>query len=303
MQDNLSINRKHKDRLFRFIFNNEEALLSLYNAINDSDYTNPGDLQIYTMENFLYMGMKNDLSFIIDMNLNIYEHQSTFNPNMPIRGFMYTSAALQKYVAVNNFDLYSSKQIPIPIPRYYVFYNGLEDCADEQILKLTDNMLGDNSEEESSAQFVAHMININAGKNSKIMQRCPRLYEYSVFINEVRMRHTSGLDYTIAVDQAVDYCVHNNILSDILLAHKAEVTHMLLEEYNEQFHIANEKAISQEEGREMERENTRREKERADAAELHVSILQMTLKGNSADEIASKLNIPIETVKEFLENN
>lgn len=28
---------------------------------------------------------KNDLSFLIDWNMNVFEHQSTYNPNMPLR--------------------------------------------------------------------------------------------------------------------------------------------------------------------------------------------------------------------------
>ena len=87
MQDNTNYNRNYKDSLFRFIFNNKEAALSLYNAVNDSDYQDADAIEFYTMSDFLYMGMKNDLSFLIDWNLNIFEHQSTYNPNMPLRGF------------------------------------------------------------------------------------------------------------------------------------------------------------------------------------------------------------------------
>ncbi|MCI6005893.1 MAG: hypothetical protein MRZ60_09745, partial [Blautia sp.] len=87
MQDEIRINREHKDRLFRRIFSKKEDLLSLYNALSNSDYTNTEDLQIYTMDDFVYMSMRNDLSFLIDMTLNVFEHQSTYNPNMPLRGF------------------------------------------------------------------------------------------------------------------------------------------------------------------------------------------------------------------------
>ena len=93
MQMNASVNVKHKDRLFRFIFKDKESLLTLYNAVNESDYTDVEALEIYTMENFVYMGMKNDLSFLIDWNMNVFEHQSTYNPNMPLRGILYMAAA------------------------------------------------------------------------------------------------------------------------------------------------------------------------------------------------------------------
>lgn len=130
MQDEIRINKKHKDRLFRKIFEKKEDLLSLYNALNGSDYTDPEELEIYTMDSFVYMGMRNDLSFLIDMTLNVYEHQSTYNPNMPLRGFFYMSSAYQKYVALNKLDIYSSKQIPLPLPKYYVFYNGTRKMPD-----------------------------------------------------------------------------------------------------------------------------------------------------------------------------
>ena len=118
MQDEIHVNHNHKDRLFRKIFHKKEDMLSLYNALNDSDYTDVSKLQIYTMDDFLYMGMKNDLSFLINMTLNIFEHQSTYNPNMPLRGFFYMSSALQKYVALNQLDIYSSKQIILPLLQY-----------------------------------------------------------------------------------------------------------------------------------------------------------------------------------------
>ena len=76
-------NRNYKDTVFRMLFSDRKNLLSLYNAVNQSDYKNPEELEIVTLENAIYMGMKNDLAFIMDTNLYLYEHQSTYNPNMP----------------------------------------------------------------------------------------------------------------------------------------------------------------------------------------------------------------------------
>ena len=78
-------NRKYKDTVFRMLFSDKENLLSLYNAINRTAYEDPEELEIVTLESAIYMGMKNDLAFIIDMNLLLYEHQSTYNPNIPLR--------------------------------------------------------------------------------------------------------------------------------------------------------------------------------------------------------------------------
>ena len=85
----LRVNRRYKDRLFRFLFRNKRDLLELYNAVNGSAYTDPEDLEIITLEDVIFMKMKNDLSFMVYDQLNLYEHQSTFSPNMPLRGLLY----------------------------------------------------------------------------------------------------------------------------------------------------------------------------------------------------------------------
>ena len=311
MQDEIRMNKKHKDRLFRKIFEKKEDLLSLYNALNGSDYTDPEELEIYTMDSFVYMGMRNDLSFLIDMTLNVYEHQSTYNPNMPLRGFFYMSSAYQKYVALNKLDIYSSKRIPLPLPKYYVFYNGTRKMPDESTLFLTDSMPGTDAAEKSSAQFAAHMINVNAGHNSGIMKKCPKLYQYSLFIEEIRMNQKKKMALKEAVEQAVDSCIKKGILTDILLGNKAEVTDMILEEYDENLHISNEKEISYQEGleqgRKEEQENTLREKQRADQASQQAkeanqraAVFQLKVQGKSEKEIAEAMNLPFEKVQEIL---
>ena len=318
MQDEIRINKKHKDLLFRKIFEKKEDLLSLYNALNGSDYTDPEELEIYTMDSFVYMGMRNDLSFLIDMTLNVYEHQSTYNPNMPLRGFFYMSSAYQKYVALNKLDIYSSKRIPLPLPKYYVFYNGTRKMPDESTLFLTDSMPGTDAAEKSSAQFAAHMINVNAGHNSGIMKKCPKLYQYSLFIEEIRMNQKKKMALKEAVEQAVDSCIKKGILTDILLGNKAEVTDMILEEYDENLHISNEKEISYQEGleqgRKEEQENTLREKQRADQASQQAkeasqqakeanqraAVFQLKLQGKTEKEIAEAMNLPFERVQEIL---
>ena len=73
-----TVNRKHKDRLFQRVFADKKDLLDLYNAINGTDYTDPDELEITTLEDVIYMSMKNDMSFIVSSTLNLYEHQSTF---------------------------------------------------------------------------------------------------------------------------------------------------------------------------------------------------------------------------------
>ena len=325
MQDEIRINREHKDRLFRRIFSKKEELLSLYNALNNSDYTNTEDLQIYTMDDFVYMSMRNDLSFLIDMTLNVFEHQSTYNPNMPLRGFFYMSSAYQKYIALNHLDIYSSKRIALPLPQYYVFYNGTKNMPDESRILLTDSMTHPDAAQKSSAQFSAHMININAGHSSGIMQRCPKLYQYSLFIEEIRQNQKQGAALREAVETAVDSCIRQGILTDILLGNKAEVTNMILQEYDEDLHIRNEKEISFQDGYEEgcrdaedkvltekqradderkreddEKKHADDEKKRADNINSLNKILMLKLKGKNDEEIADSLHLPLETVHQML---
>ena len=308
MQNDVNVNRQHKDRLFRFIFQEKSALLSLYNAINRSDYTDPESLEIYTMENYVYMGMKNDVSFLIDWNMNEFEHQSTYNPNMPLRGFLYMSAMFKKFIKLNRLDIYGSKEIKLPIPRYYVFYNGSRKLEDEVILALTDSMPFENAKEISCAEFRAHLVNINDGHNPKMMERCPLLREYAIFVEDIRNNMALGMEHRDAIVQATDVCINKGgLLSDILQGHKAEATDMLLTEYDEAFHIASEKEISREEGRQEEKAKTEREKQRADAAEklareseLRAAVFALKLKGKTEEEIAEIREISIDKVHKIL---
>ena len=115
-------NRNYKDTVFRMLFSDRKNLLSLYNAVNQSNYKNPEDLEIVTLENAIYMGIKNDLAFIMDTNLYLYEHQSTYNPNMPLRDLFYICSEYQKLV--DKKSLFSSTLQKIPAPNFIEFYNG-----------------------------------------------------------------------------------------------------------------------------------------------------------------------------------
>ena len=132
------INRKHKDRLFSFLFgseSNKEWTLSLYNAVNNTRYTDAEDIQFTTIENAVYMGMKNDVSFILFYVMNIYEQQSSYNPNMPVRQLMYAGKLYDKYIQVNNLNIYGKKVMRLLIPKLVTFYNGTEG-EEDKILRL-----------------------------------------------------------------------------------------------------------------------------------------------------------------------
>ncbi len=128
------VNRTYKDRLFSFLFGREKNkawTLSLYNAVNGTNYTNADEIEINTIDNVLYMEMKNDVSFILDNVVSLYEQQSTFNPNMPIRQLLYLSRLYEKHIMDTDQDLYGQRQIRLPIPRFITFYNGTDNVEDQ----------------------------------------------------------------------------------------------------------------------------------------------------------------------------
>ena len=235
------VKRKYKDILFRFVFREKAELLQLYNAINKTNYTNPDDLIITTMEDVIYMGMKNDLSFLLANELNLYEHQSTENQNMPLRGLLYFAKLYESYIESNGLNRYQKKRIPLPFPRFIVFYNGEAQMKDEETLCLSQAF--DKTDEEPAVECIARFININYGCNKELMENCQRLAEYSQFIQCVREHLSIGYNHKQAVVKAVDECISKGILEDVLVKHRAEVFDMFLTKFDKKMY---EEAIRQE---------------------------------------------------------
>ena len=222
-------NRNYKDTVFRMLFSDRKNLLSLYNAISGAHYDNPEMLEIVTLENAIYMGMKNDLAFIIDTDLFLYEHQSTYNPNMPLRDLLYISSEYQKLV--DKKSLYSSILQKIPAPQFIVFYNGTEKRKDSWVNHLSEAF--ENLPGNPKLELEVLTININEGHNEELMEHCQTLKEYAKYVNCVR-KYARELELNEAVKLAVDECIRNNILSEFLRANKSEVISMSIFEYDKE---------------------------------------------------------------------
>ena len=227
------LNRKYKDRLFRFIFSDKGNLLQLYNAINDSHYSNPDDLVITTIDDVVYMGMKNDLSFIIDDIMSLYEHQSTHSPNLPLRGLFYFSAMYRNYIEPMKQKLYTDSPLRIHFPVYLVFYNGSMEEPERKEIPLSDLFIQNGKGLQPALECTALLLNINVGHNQELMEKCRILKEYAQFIHTIRSKISVGLPFQEAVETAVEDCISQNILSEILRKNKAEVIDMILTEYDE----------------------------------------------------------------------
>ena len=231
MQESVTINRTYKDRLFKIIFEDKKELLSLYNALTGKNYQNPDELEINTIDDVIYMHLKNDMSFILDDWQNLFEQQSTFNPNQPLRGFFYF-ADLYK-VKYFGKKIYSTRLLKIPTPQYIVFYNGTANMPDRKELRLSDAFQQPTAQPD--IEVVAHMLNINYGHNKELMERCRKLKEYAQFIDIIRhyLRENKQWSNEQAISKAIDDCIQNNILRDILQKERLRVMASILSEFDE----------------------------------------------------------------------
>lgn len=239
------VQRNFKDTVFRMLFKEKKSLLNLYNALNKSTYTNADDLEITTLENAVYMNYKNDISFVFDFELMLYEHQSTYNPNMPLRDLFYVSRVLHNRVRDEN--LYSKKLIKIPTPQFVVFYNGVDSQPEQQILRLSDAFV--KRQEPPALELMVRVYNINLGHNRELLDTCGLLKEYAQYVEKVRT-FAKEIPFPEAVEQAVEYCIRNGILSDFLSRNRAEAIAVSIFEYDEEKHMQSERKEWREIGRE-----------------------------------------------------
>ena len=238
----MSVNDEHKDRVFKFIFGNpdhKDWTLALYNAINGSNYNNPDDIEFNTIDDAVYLGMKNDVSFIILDELNLWEHQSTYNPNMPMRFFLYAAKLYEKYIADTDYYPYSTTLQAIPSPRCICFYNGTARQPERKILKLSDAFEG-----RADIEVLVTMININYGKNEQLMKACKQLNEYAKLVNSIRQNNKVLKDLEAAIDKAIDDMPDDSSIKKFLLLNKAEVKGMFLTEWDQDKVLAQERLDS-----------------------------------------------------------
>ena len=242
------INQKYKDSLFRLLFGREDMkdnILSLYNALNNTSYSNPEDLEIRTLSDAVYIKMKNDVAFLIDSFLPLWEQQSTYNPNMPLRGLMYFSDLYNAYITDKELNIYGTKLISIPTPQYVVFYNGDVSKPPIMTLRLSDSFM--NKRDDNNFEWTAIMYNLNKGQNDELLFKCKPLSDYMTLVNYVKYYKK---EHTIkeATDKAVTRCINENILKDILLKNRAEVMNMVITEFNEEVFVKGIREEGREEG-------------------------------------------------------
>ena len=227
----ISADQKYKDTIFRRLFKEKSEALSLYNALNDTKYADPNELEIVTLENAIYMNVKNDLAFLLDSTLNMYEHQSTYAPNMPLRNLIYVTSEYQKLV--DKHSLFSERPIKIPTPRFVVFYNGMETRPEREILKLSDLYEVPSANPELELQVL--VLNINDGYNEELKAQCKTLREYMIYVDKVRYyQNQKKLSLKKAVDKAIQECLKEGILTEFLRKNRSEIVGISIFEYDEE---------------------------------------------------------------------
>ncbi len=241
---NPEVNTKYKDSIFRMLFTEKEELLSLYNAVNGTAYTDPEELEVNTLKDVVYMSIKNDISFVIDGRLSLYEHQSTWNGNMPLRNLLYISDLLSGITSDKN--LYGSMTVSIPNPKFITFYNGITNKPDRTIQKLSEAY--EVTSDEVNLELTVVVLNINHGHNQELMRKCPTLAEYAYYVEKVR-EYSKDRPIKEAVKLAIEECIKNDKLATFLRTHRDEVTHVSIYEYDAEKHIAMEKEESWNDGR------------------------------------------------------
>lgn len=278
----LRANVKYKDTIFRMLYKEKKNLLSLYNAVNGKNYTNPDDLQVVTLDNAIYLGMKNDLAFILDMNLYLYEHQSTYNPNIPLRNLFYIADEYQKLVVRKS--LYSTSLQKIPTPRFVVFYNGTKKIDDLTIFRLSSAY--EHPSPDPDLELRVTMFNVNEGHNKELMDHCHTLKEYAQYVTKIR-KYTSMSELSLedSVKRAVNECIEEGILSEFLLKNKAEVIKMSIYEYDKEFE---------------EKKLRKAEFEYGQHELLKTQIQKKLAKGKSVDEIADALEESPLVIQKFI---
>ena len=229
-------NKNYKDTVFRRLFSDKANLLELYNAINKTNYTDPDALTIKTLKGMVFLNMKNDVSFLIDYEINLYEHNSTLCPNIPLRDLFYIASSYKKMVHLK--DTYKSELLQIPAPRFFVFYNGNAPLPDKKEYRLSDIFMKKTKKPE--LELVVTALNINEGRNQELMQSCKTLKEYSIFVSKVRKyTHKAKLEHSKeeydknkkgiieqAVTTAIDECIKEDVLRDFFVVNRKEAIDM-----------------------------------------------------------------------------
>ena len=233
--------------------------------------------------------------------MNLYEQQSTYNPNMPIRGLRYFSQLYNKYIKMHGLNIYSSKLQRLPVPHYVVFYNGTKEEPDEKTLRLSDAFMTESNNEKKRGclECEVRMLNINYGHNKELMKKSQRLKEYAIFVDKLRKyakEFPNRLE--LAITKSIDECIAENVLKDFLMEKKSEVLEMLDDLFDKELYENDLKQIAFENGEQIGFEKGEQIGERN---KLICLVKKKLEKGKSVEEIADALEESVQTIQNIID--
>lgn len=225
--------------------------LSVYNALNGTNYTNPDDIEICTLDKGVSLTVRNDAAFVVDAALSIYEHQSTVCPNMLVRNLIYYTTIISKFVKKKN--ICGRTLVKIPVPKFVVFYNGDEDQPAECEMRLSDAF--EKKTDNPELELVCNVYNINFGKNQQLLEKCEVLKQYMTFVDYVKyylsqQDDDDEDDLKKAINMAIDRCIEDGVLVEFLMENRSEVVKVTQMDYTFDRQIIMEREAGREEGRE-----------------------------------------------------
>lgn len=278
-----SLNRRYKDSIFRLLFNDEKILRDLYNDIKGTDYGEDVPIKIRTLQDALFIDIKDDIAFTIgDKFVVLIEEQSTICENMPVRMLSYVGRLYEKMYDRREF--YKRKRVMLPLPEFFVFYNGNEDLEKETMMRLSDSY--EEEVPENSAELVVKVYNIKYNKGAEILQKNRYLYEYSTLLAYVEEYKSLGYDAEESVGRAISRCMDEGILYGFLQEHGSEVRGMLFD------------YVSKEEFAEIRAEERGEERYAEGRAERTIEIAKkLKEKGSDVGLITEVTGLPIEEIE------
>ena len=290
---NCMANKEYKSDVFSMLLQDKKRAMEIYNAINGTDYDDPELVEMTTLDDTSFsLTVRNDASFILDANLSLYEHQSTYCPNMPLRDLLYFASIIQKQIKAQKRDIYGGRILKIPVPHFVVFYNGKEDAPDQYDLRLSDAFEKETKNPE--IELVCHVYNINNGKNVPLLSKCQTLREYMYFVDMVRKNNEISGNLEDAIEKAINQCMEENVLRDFLAQHREEVMHVMTLDYTFERRLEMQRAEAIEDGERIGKEIGKEEK-------LSEQIRKKIQKGKPLDQIADELEEVPETIRPLYE--
>ena len=298
-------NRNYKDSVFVDLFAHDitakENFISLYNALHGTNLdVKTTDVQPVMLERVLYMKYYNDIAMLIDGKIVILiEHQSTINQNMPFRFLEYIARIYEKITTKD--EKFGRKLVKLPVPEFYVFYNGKDDYPTESVMKLSDAFMQLDDELKNQLENANYpleisvkVININVDKENPILKHCEALKQYSEFIEQVRYNIESAVPepFTTAIKEAIK----KGFLSDYLNRKSTEVQNMLLAEYDYDTDIAVQRKEAFDDGVSIGRNEGISLGAQQKAVETAKNLLSI---GLSQDQIASVTGLSVEEIEKL----